>query len=63
MGVFSNSMIITNVGDYAQRIVAGLVLIAAVAFDIYSIYSQKRREARAEQPSRVNIPQAAGTQD
>ena len=60
MGVFSNGMIITNVGDYAQRIVAGLVLIAAVAFDIYS---QKRREARAEQPSRVNIPQAAGTQD
>jgi ribose transport system permease protein len=36
MGVLSNGMIITNVGDYVQRIIQGLVLIAAVAFDCYN---------------------------
>ncbi len=36
MGILSNGMIITNVGDYAQRIVQGLVLILAVAFDCYN---------------------------
>ncbi|MBC7958641.1 MAG: ABC transporter permease [Vallitaleaceae bacterium] len=40
MGILSNGMIITNVGDYAQRIVQGMVLIIAVAFDIY----QKNRK-------------------
>ena len=44
MGVLSNGMIITNTGDYVQRVVSGLVLIVAVGFDIYS---QKRRETRA----------------
>ena len=36
MGILSNGMIITNVGDYVQRIVQGLVLVAAVAFDCYN---------------------------
>ena len=36
MGILSNGMIITNVGDYIQRIVQGLVLIIAVAFDSYN---------------------------
>lgn len=35
MGILSNGMIITNVGDYVQRIIQGLVLIAAVGFDRY----------------------------
>lgn len=36
MGILSNGMIITNVGDYVQRIIQGLVLIIAVAFDCYN---------------------------
>lgn len=36
MGILSNGMIITNVGDYVQRIVQGMVLIVAVAFDCYN---------------------------
>lgn len=36
MGILSNGMIITNVGDYVQRVVQGLVLIAAVGFDAYN---------------------------
>ncbi len=36
MGVLANGMIITNVGDYTQRMIQGLVLVVAVAFDSYS---------------------------
>lgn len=45
MGILSNGMIITNVGDYAQRVVQGLVLVAAVAFDIYN----KNRKAKLKE--------------
>ncbi len=51
MGVLTNGMIITNVGDYLQRVVAGMVLIIAVAFDIYN---QKRREIRAAKQGSIN---------
>ncbi len=50
MGILSNGMIITNVGDYVQRIVQGLVLIAAVAFDIYN----QGRRASAEDVVKEN---------
>lgn len=36
MGVLANGMIITGLSDYVQRVVQGLVLIAAVAFDAYA---------------------------
>lgn len=45
MGILSNGMIITNVGDYVQRIVQGLVLIVAVAFDCYN---QNRKASTGE---------------
>jgi ribose transport system permease protein len=51
MGVLTNGMIITNVGDYVQRVVAGMVLIVAVAFDIYN---QKRRDTRLERQNTIN---------
>jgi len=43
MGVLANGMILLNVDDYYQRIVKGLVLLAAVAIDQMS----KRRGAKA----------------
>lgn len=45
MGILSNGMIIMNVGDYVQRIVQGLVLVAAVAFDCYN---QRRKASTGE---------------
>lgn len=36
MGVLANGMIIVGLSDYVQRVVQGLVLIAAVAFDTYA---------------------------
>jgi ribose/xylose/arabinose/galactoside ABC-type transport system permease subunit len=45
MGILLNGMIITNVGDYVQRVVQGLVLIVAVAFDVYN---QNRKASTAE---------------
>ena len=36
MGVLANGMIILGLSDYVQRVVQGLVLIAAVAFDVYA---------------------------
>lgn len=45
MGILSNGMLITNVGDYVQRMIQGLVLIAAVAFDIYN----QRRKANVKE--------------
>lgn len=42
MGVLANGMIITNVGDYVQRMIQGLVLIIAVAFDSYSHYKNAK---------------------
>lgn len=36
MGILSNGMILLNIGDYVQKVVQGLVLIAAVAFDVYN---------------------------
>jgi ribose/xylose/arabinose/galactoside ABC-type transport system permease subunit len=36
MGVLANGMIIAGLSDYVQRVVQGLVLIAAVAFDTYA---------------------------
>lgn len=50
MGILSNGMIITNVGDYVQRIVQGLVLVAAVAFDCYN----QRRKASTSEVIREN---------
>ena len=56
MGVLSNGMIITNVGDYVQRIIQGLVLIAAVAFDCYN-QSRQITISRSgkEQAKSVNV--------
>lgn len=36
MGVLANGMIIIGLSDYVQRVVQGLVLILAVAFDLYA---------------------------
>jgi ribose/xylose/arabinose/galactoside ABC-type transport system permease subunit len=36
MGVLANGMIIVGLSDYVQQVVQGLVLIAAVAFDLYA---------------------------
>lgn len=47
MGVLANGMIILGLSDYVQRVIQGLVLIAAVAFDIYA----KQRKNRVENKS------------
>ncbi|AEF82187.1 ABC transporter permease [Leadbettera azotonutricia] len=36
MGVLANGMIIVGLSDYVQQVIQGLVLIAAVAFDVYA---------------------------
>jgi ribose/xylose/arabinose/galactoside ABC-type transport system permease subunit len=36
MGVLANGMIIVGLSDYVQQVVQGLVLVAAVAFDLYA---------------------------
>lgn len=36
MGVLANGMIIVGLSDYVQRVVQGVVLILAVAFDLYA---------------------------
>lgn len=36
MGVLANGMIITGLGEYVQQVVQGLVLVLAVAFDVYN---------------------------
>ena len=54
MGVLSNGMIITNVGDYAQRIVQGLVLIIAVAFECYN----KNRRATMKEQAKLSKNEA-----
>lgn len=41
VGVLNNGMIILNLSDYYQKIVVGLVLIAAVSFDV--LLSKKRK--------------------
>ena len=48
MGILSNGMIITNVGDYVQRIVQGVVLIVAVGFDAYNQKQKKIRISELE---------------
>ncbi len=35
MGVLSNGMVMMNVNDYWQQVIRGLVLVAAVAFDMF----------------------------
>lgn len=40
MGVLANGMIIVGLTDYVQRVIQGLVLIAAVAFDVYAKQSK-----------------------
>jgi ribose/xylose/arabinose/galactoside ABC-type transport system permease subunit len=42
MGVLANGMIILGLSDYVQRVVQGLVLIAAVAFDQYAKHIKYR---------------------
>jgi len=42
MGVLANGMIITNVGDYVQRMIQGMVLVVAVAIDSYSHYKKTK---------------------
>jgi len=49
MGVLANGMIIVGWTDYVQRVVQGLVLVAAVAFDVYV----KKRNIR---PASVTAP-------
>jgi len=56
MGVLSNGMIITNVGDYVQRIIQGLVLVAAVAFDCHN---RNRKVSANEVMKDVEAQQAA----
>jgi len=36
MGVLANGMIILGLSDYTQRVIQGIVLVAAVAFDVYA---------------------------
>ena len=55
MGILSNGMIITNVGDYVQRVVQGLVLIAAVAFDCYNKSRNAKRSDAAVKERTASI--------
>lgn len=44
MGILANGMIIIGLSDYVQRVIQGLVLIAAVAFDIYAKQQKNKVE-------------------
>ena len=44
MGILANGMMMMNISDYWQRVVKGIVLLAAVAIDIRS----KDKKARAD---------------
>jgi ABC-type xylose transport system permease subunit len=42
MGVLANGMIIVGLSDYVQQVIQGLVLVAAVAFDVYAKQIKQR---------------------
>lgn len=46
MGVLANGMIIIGLTDYVQQVVQGLVLVAAVAFDLYAKQVKNRPDRK-----------------
>ena len=45
MGTLTTGMVMNNINDYVQQVISGLVLVAAVAFDIFS---QRIKEKNVE---------------
>ena len=43
VGLLTNGMTLLNVNSYYQQVVKGVVMVVAIAFDVYSVKRKQKR--------------------